>query len=155
VPFSHLVPQQVPSVTFLSPSHPHLVAKGLPTQGKGSGKGRAAGPGTARHQAAGRTCCSGFRSCLRQRFRSGQSARSLESGLGRFRAAKFCPPMGWKVEGGPKSGKQGRQSRCDCLLRWIQHLPSACGAQSQAWASAGLGRLAGRLSETGSCLGAL
>lgn len=33
------------------------------------------------------------------------SARSLESGLGRFRAAKFCLRIGQVAEWGPKTGE--------------------------------------------------
>lgn len=44
------------------------------------------------------------------------SARSLDSGLGRFRAAKFCLRVGWVAEWGPKLGEAGAGVPIEMLL---------------------------------------
>lgn len=74
----------LPSLFFLSLSHPHLGGRGLPAHGTVCEGGRAAGPGTGGPGPRGTrrrrgTCCSGLPSRLSQLFRSGRLEAWRES----------------------------------------------------------------------------
>ena len=129
----------LPSLFFLSLSHPHLGGRGLPAHGTVYEGGRAAGPGTGGPgpRGTGRrggTCCSGLPSRLSQLFRSGRLEAWRESWDVSALPSFAFEWAGWQ-RGDRKSGKQGQgfRSRCGCLFRRIQqHLLSAYGAQTQA-----------------------